>query len=112
LRPSGEVGVERQAPLVAVEVAEEPAAEAAQPARAVAVDRLDLDHLGAQVGEDHAARRPRMVWVSSTTRMPLRGGVILMPLNGTRYGSLTSVIPSGARDLYRYSKGRSGVALG
>ena len=57
-RPAlGRIGVERQALLVAVEVAEEAGAEAAQLARAVAVDRLDLDHLGAEIGQDHAAGR-------------------------------------------------------
>ena len=57
-RPAlGRVGIEREALLVAVEVAEEAAAEALQLARAVAVDRLDLDHLGAEVGQDHAAGR-------------------------------------------------------
>ena len=57
-RPAlGRIGVERQALLVAVEVAEEAGAEAAQLPRAVAVDRFDLDHLGAEVGQDHAAGR-------------------------------------------------------
>ena len=37
--------------------AQKAAAEALQLARAVAIDRLDLDHLGAEVGQDHAARR-------------------------------------------------------
>jgi hypothetical protein len=53
----GRVCVERQALLVAVEVAEETGAEAAQPPRLVAVDRLDLDHLGPEIGQDHAAGR-------------------------------------------------------
>ena len=58
-RPAlGRIGVEREALLVAIEVAEEAAAEAAQLARAIAVDRLDLDHLGAEIGQDHAAGRP------------------------------------------------------
>ena len=35
----------------------EAGARAQQPARAVARQRLDLDHLGAQVGQDHAAGR-------------------------------------------------------
>ena len=47
----------RDALLVAVEHREEAGARAEQPARAVAVDRLDLDHFGAHVGEHHAARR-------------------------------------------------------
>ena len=55
----GRIGIERQALLVAIEVAEEAGAEAAQLARAVAVDRLDLDHLGPEVGQDHAAGRPQ-----------------------------------------------------
>ena len=53
----GRLQVERDALLVAVEHREEAGAGAEQPARAVAVDRLDLDHFGAQVGEHHAAGR-------------------------------------------------------
>ena len=49
--------IDRDALLVAIEHREEAGAGAEQPARAVAVDRLDLDHFGAQVGEHHPARR-------------------------------------------------------
>ncbi len=52
------IGVEREALLVAVEVTEEAGTEAAQLACAVAVHRFDLDHLGAEIGQDHAAGRP------------------------------------------------------
>src|SRR5216683_2103241 len=44
--------------LVAVERAEEADAEPGKAARLVAARRLDLDHFGAEVGEDHPARRP------------------------------------------------------
>ena len=53
----GGVDVEDDALLVAVERAEEADAEARQLARLVAAGRLDLDHLGAEVGEDHPAGR-------------------------------------------------------
>ena len=53
----GRVDVEDDALLVAVERAEEADAEAGQVACLVASRRLDLDHFGAQVREDHAAGR-------------------------------------------------------
>ena len=51
------VDVEHDALLVAVERAEKADAEPGQLARLVAARRLDLDDFGAQVGEDHSARR-------------------------------------------------------
>ena len=56
-RAVGMMQVGRDALLVAVEHREEAGAGAEQPPRALAVDRLDLDDLGAHVREDHAARR-------------------------------------------------------
>jgi hypothetical protein len=59
-RQRGAVGVlqvDADALLVAVEHREEAGAGAQQPARGLAADRLDLDHLGAQVGQHHAAGR-------------------------------------------------------
>jgi hypothetical protein len=50
--------VDRQALLVSIEQAEEAGSRAQQPARVVACQRLDLDDLGAQVGQDHPAGRP------------------------------------------------------
>jgi hypothetical protein len=49
--------VERDAFLVAVEHGEESGAGAEQPAGVVAGQRFDLDHLGAEVGQHHAAGR-------------------------------------------------------
>ena len=49
--------VDRDALLVAVEHRKETGPRAEQAARTVAVDRFDLDHFGAHVGEHHAARR-------------------------------------------------------
>ena len=57
-RAAGMMQVDRDALLVAVEHREEAGASAEQPPRALAVDRLDLDDLGAHVGEHHAAGRP------------------------------------------------------
>ena len=54
----GALEFERQAALVAVEGGEEPGAEAAEPARVVALRRrLDLDHVGAKLGEDQPGGR-------------------------------------------------------
>ena len=53
----GAGGVEHDRFLAAVEGGEEGAAHAAQVARLVALGRLDLDHLGAEEGEEHAAGR-------------------------------------------------------
>src|SRR5579883_2715193 len=49
--------IEHDAALAAVEQREEGRAHAAERAGLVAGGRLDLDHLGAQLGEDHAAGR-------------------------------------------------------
>ncbi len=50
--------VEHHAFLVAVEGPEQADARSGQAARLVAAGRLDLDDLGAEVGQDHAARGP------------------------------------------------------
>ena len=57
LAPLRLLQVERDAFLVAVEQRKEARARSQQPARVVARDRFDLDHLGAQVGQHHAAGR-------------------------------------------------------
>src|ERR1019366_4328529 len=44
--------IDCEAPLVAIEEGEESGAHAEQPSRVVAGQRLDLDHVGAEVGED------------------------------------------------------------
>jgi hypothetical protein len=54
----GGVDVDDDAFLVAVEGAEEADADPRQGARLVAAGRLDLDHLGAEVGQDHPAGGP------------------------------------------------------
>jgi hypothetical protein len=54
----GRLQVDADALLVAVEQREEAGAGTEQPARVVAVHRLDLDDLGAEVGQHHAAGRP------------------------------------------------------
>jgi hypothetical protein len=56
--PLGALEVDREALLIAVECREEAGAKPAQPARAVAFRRrLDLDDVGAKLGEDEARRR-------------------------------------------------------
>src|SRR5713101_2758837 len=96
----GRIGVERQALLVAVEVAEKAAAEAAQLARAIAVHRLDLDHLGAQVGQDHAARRPEDGMAEFDDTDALEGRF------DTHCDVSLSVVLSAAKDLIEESNGR------
>ncbi len=50
--------IDREAALVAVEGGEEPGPEPAEPARVIALRRrLDLDHLGAKLGEDQPGGR-------------------------------------------------------
>ena len=56
-RSSGFDEVEHDAALAAVEQREERGSHAAERAGLVARGRLDLDHLGAELGEDHAASR-------------------------------------------------------
>jgi len=58
LAPLGRREIERDAALAAVEQREEGDPHAAEPAGLVAGRRLDLDHLGAELGQDHAAGRP------------------------------------------------------
>src|SRR5262249_25005243 len=48
----------REAALVAVESGKESGGEADAPACRVAVRRLDLNHVGAEIGEDQACARP------------------------------------------------------
>ena len=58
-QPLGRLHVDADAALVAVEIGEESGGEAVQPARAIAVRRgLDADHIGAEIGQHHAAGRP------------------------------------------------------
>ena len=83
----GMMQVGREALLVAVEHREEAGARAEQPPRAFAVDRLDLDDLGAHVREDHAARRPMTMCVNSTTRKPARGWTELRAVTMATSGS-------------------------
>jgi hypothetical protein len=52
-----EPGLKFYALLVAVEERKKPNARTEQRARAVTVDRLDLDDLGAEIGQHHAAGR-------------------------------------------------------
>src|SRR5690349_6219109 len=54
----GALHVHREAFLVAVEHREKARARMLQAARVVALERLDLDHLGTEVGEHQAARGP------------------------------------------------------
>ena len=56
--PSGRQGPRVTLFLLRLNRREEAGARADQPARLVAARRLDLDHLGAEVAEDHAAGRP------------------------------------------------------
>jgi hypothetical protein len=55
--PGRVLHVDRDALLVAVERREKAGARTGEPARVVAVDRLDLDDFGAEVGEHESARR-------------------------------------------------------
>ncbi len=50
--------IDGEAALVAVESAEETGGEAGEAAGRIAADRLDLDHVGAEVGENEASARP------------------------------------------------------
>ncbi len=50
--------IDGEAALVAVEGAEETGGEAGQPPGRIAADRLDLDHVGAEIGEDQPRARP------------------------------------------------------
>ena len=50
--------IDGEAALVAVERAEEAGGKAEQPAGGIAVDRLDLDHVGAEIGENEPRARP------------------------------------------------------
>src|SRR5262245_61790915 len=58
LLPSRCRHINRNAALVAAVVGEETRSWSLEEARAIALDRLDLDHIGAEVGEDEAAGRP------------------------------------------------------
>ena len=49
--------IDREAALVAVEGRKEPRGETIKPAGVIAGHRLDLDHVGAEVGEDEPRRR-------------------------------------------------------
>src|SRR5262249_28808898 len=55
--PAWRLDVERKAALVAVEAHEEAGARAGQAPRVVARGRLDLDDVGAEIGEDEPAGR-------------------------------------------------------
>ena len=53
----GRLEIDGEAALVAIEGWEEARAKADQPARRVTIRRLDLDHIGTEIGKDQACGR-------------------------------------------------------
>ncbi len=81
------------ATLVAVEIGQEADGETEQPAGAAAIGRrLDTDHVGAGIGEHHAAGEPMTVRVNPRMVMPSSGSIDMLYPHSRRARSRSMIV--------------------